>query len=475
MNQENNVPLCVDLDGTLVHGDLLWESLFLLLRRNPLYFLLAPVWLLRGKATLKAELAKRITFDPEILPYNREFLLWLRQQKERGRAIWLCTASNHLLANRVADHLRIFDGIVASSDTVNVAGATKADLLAEKFGVGRFDYCGNHRVDLAIWKLSKNGIVVCGTEALGRKAAMVTRIAATFPRRRGMTGPALRALRLHQWAKNALLFVPLVAAHRLNDPVAVGRALQAFLTFCLCASAVYLINDMLDLEADRQHARKRTRALACGDLSVPQGLGLVAALLIGSAALATALSGPFTLGLGLYFAVTLAYSLGLKRIVLVDTLTLAALYTVRIIAGALAVDVALSFWLLQFSIFLFFSLALAKRYAEMDEVLHQGGEYAEGRGYHVEDLPLLLGFGAASGYLSVLVLGLYINSPAVESLYRHPYFIWLLCALLLFWISHIWFKTYHKAMHDDPVVFALTDRTSLVVGALAALVVWMAI
>lgn len=475
MQTDTHIPIAVDLDGTLIRSDLLLETFLLLIKRNPLYLLLIPFWLLKGKAALKSEIARRVTLNPAALPYNLKFLQWLQQQREAGRGLWLCTASNERLAHAVAEHLNIFQGVLASTDDTNLSGRTKARHLVEKFGDKGFDYCGNHRVDLAIWKVSRNAVVVNAGEPLKNAAQALTEVHAVFPDSGSLPRAILKALRLHQWAKNILVFVPLAAAHKLGDALSAQQALLGFLAFGLCASSVYLLNDMLDLEADRQHPRKCKRPFASGDLPLLLGFALIPLLLLGTVLLAASLPATFWLVLAGYYVLTVAYSFGLKRVVLVDTITLAALYTVRIVAGAIAISVPLSFWLLLFAVFLFFSLALVKRYAELDALQRQGKLKAAGRGYHIEDLPILHSLGAAAGYLCVLVLALYINSPAVTSLYRHPEAIWFLCVLLLYWISRVWLQAHRGKMHDDPVVFALKDKASLSIGALAAITVLLAV
>jgi 4-hydroxybenzoate polyprenyltransferase/phosphoserine phosphatase len=465
------VPLCVDLDGTLILSDLLLESMLLLIKRNPLYLLRIPFWLLRGKAALKAEIAARVSVNPAALPYNRELIEWLRSELGAGRRLWLCTAANERLAQDVAGHLGFFEGVIASDRSTNVAGARKASRLVERFGERGFDYCGNERRDLAIWRHANGAIVIRGGASLEREAAQNAPVLRSFPSRVKGLRALVRALRPHQWAKNALILVPLLAAHIAGHPRALTAGLLAVVAFCLCASSVYILNDLLDLEADRAHQRKSKRPFAAGDLSILVGLSLAPMLLILAALIALFLPAKFQLVFASYYLLTLAYSFALKGRVLIDAMTLAGLYTLRIIAGAAAVAVALSFWLLLFSIFLFLSLAFVKRFAELDSLRRQQRLRAEGRGYHVEDLPLLQSLGIASGYLSVLVLALYINSPAIEGLYRRPKFVWMLCVLMLYWISRVWMKAQRGSMHDDPVVFALKDRVSLVVGLLAVITV----
>ncbi len=476
MKQEFGLPpLCVDLDGTLIHSDLLLETLLLLLKRNPFYFFLLPVWLLNGKAELKAKIAKRIVFNPAALPYNHLFLGWLQNQSYAERDVWLCTASNYRLAYPVAEYLQIFSGVLASTDDTNLSGSIKAKQLIEKFGEKGFDYCGNHRVDLAVWQVSQSAIVVNCSDRLTRDIGGVADIGAIFPKPSGILRSMLKALRPHHWAKNLLVFVPLAAAHKISEGISVEYALLAFLAFNLCASSVYLLNDLLDLEADRQHPRKCRRPFASGDLPLCVGFMLIPLLLLGAALSAMHLPARFLVVLGGYYALTISYSLSLKRIVLVDIITLAELYSARIVAGAMAINVRLSVWLLLFSFFLFLSLALLKRYAELDDVRRQGKLKAAGRGYHIKDLPILHGFGTASGYFCVLILVLYIHSPAINALYRHPQFLEFLCLLLPYWISRVWLKAYRGAMHDDPVIFAMKDRISLLILVFSAITICLAV
>jgi 4-hydroxybenzoate polyprenyltransferase/phosphoserine phosphatase len=469
-------PLCIDLDGTLIRSDLLLESLLLLLKRNALYLFAAGFWLLRGgKAGLKAEIAARVTVNPAALPYNKELLAWLKSERAQGRELWLCTAANEKLAHAVAEHLGLFSGVLASDQSNNIAGQRKADELVERFGHGGFDYCGNERRDLAIWLCARGAIVVNGTPALERQAGATVTVVRTFPSSGRRLRAVVRALRPHQWAKNVLVLVPLFAAHRLGDLEALTDAVLGLIAFCLCASSVYLLNDMLDLEADRAHPRKCKRPFAAGDLSLSTGFALVPGLLAGAVLIAAFLPGKFQIWLAAYYFLTAAYSFALKRLLLIDAVALAGLYTLRIIAGAGAATVALSFWLLLFSVFLFLSLAFVKRYAELDSLRRQQRLQAVGRGYHVEDLAVLQTFGAAAGYLSVLVLALYINSPDIQPLYHRPKLIWTLCVLMLYWISRVWMTAHRGAMHDDPVVYALRDRVSLGLGLIAAVTIALAI
>lgn len=468
-------PLCVDLDGTLVKTDLLHESLIALARGNPLRLLLAMTWLLKGKAHFKAQLAQRTEIDVEVLPYQTDFLDYLRNQKASGRELVLATASHIKPASAVARHLALFDRVLATQDGHNLSGINKQQALVQTFGERGFDYAGNAAVDLKVWAHARKAVVVAASPRLARQAAQLTEVDSVFaaspPRGRAL----LRALRPHQWLKNLLILVPLLASHRVAElPLLLNTGL-AFLAFCLCASSVYLVNDLLDLPADRRHHRKKSRPFAAGDASLLTGSLLALGLLTLAFAVAISVSPLFLMVLSSYYVLTLLYSFRLKQVAMLDVVVLAALYTLRIIAGAAAIAISPSFWLLSFSMFLFLSLAMVKRYAELETLGHQGGTTLQRRGYRLEDQALVRSQGAASGYLSVLVLALYINSEAGAALYREPRFIWLLCPLLLYWIGHIWFKAYRDEMHDDPLVFATRDWTSRGIAVASALVIASAI
>jgi 4-hydroxybenzoate polyprenyltransferase len=287
--------------------------------------------------------------------------------------------------------------------------------------------------------------------------------------------PILHALRPYQWAKNLLLAVPLLAAHRVGDVGALAAVLLGLVSFSFCASSMYVLNDLLDLDSDRTHPRKSTRPFASGELSVASGLALSPALLAVGVAISFTLPMRFQVALAAYCALALAYCFVLKRFPLLDALALTGLYVLRIIAGAGAATVPLSFWMLLFSVFLFLSLAFVKRYAELEALRRQQRLQSLSRGYSIEDLPILLIFGTAAGYLSVLVLAFYINSPEIQALYHHPKAVWMLCVLVLYWISRVWMTAHHGGMHDDPLLFALGDRVSLGLGVLAAITVILAI
>ena len=465
-------PLCVDLDGTLIRSDLSLESLLAALRASPSLLLRAPLMLADGRAALKSALAERADIDPAHLPYNKDVVAFLVKQRASGRRIVLASASHRRLVEAVAGYLGLFDMVEATDDQINLKGAHKASRLVARFGERGFDYIGDSVADTPVWQRARHVLVV-GPHRMGAVligAEPPVRFATEGPRMRDILG----ALRLYQWVKNLLVFVVLVAAHAFSDAHLWAQAGLAFLAFGLCASSVYIVNDLLDLQLDRAHSRKRQRPFAAGRLSLKIGLSL-APVLLGAAAVVAAFLPPlFTLVLGTYYITTCAYSLWLKRVVLVDVFALASLYTLRLIAGAAAVGIEPSFWLLAFSMFLFLSLAMVKRYAEVVEVRGVDGAVAAGRGYSVVDLEVLASLGSCSAFAAVLVLALYINSEAVASLYRLPQAIWLLCPLLLYWLSRLWIGARRGKIDDDPIVFALRDRVSRLVIALSCLVFLLA-
>ena len=477
MSDTTRLPLAVDMDGTLVHSDTLWEACLRLLAERPWMALLLPFWLLGGKAAFKQRLAQHLQLDPQTLPYNQPLLEFLQAEKQRGRPLWLVTASHHQTAEAVADYIGLFDGVLASDAGHNLSGSRKAARLVEQFGKQGFVYAANAAIDLKIWRHAAGSIVVNGGPGLTRRAEQLTRLERTFPR----PGAAdtfktlLRAMRLHQWSKNALVFVPLILAHRWGESSLVLTSLLAFLAFGCAASAIYLVNDLIDLEADRLHHEKRHRPFAAGLLPLSWGIAMIPVLLLIAYALASTIGGSFTLVMTIYLLLTTAYSLFLKPVALLDVLALTSLYTLRIIAGAVAISVPLSYWLLAFSMFIFFSLALSKRFSELYNLKQKPEGKQTTRGYHTEDLPMVSLFGISSGYMSVLIMVLYIDDLQADSLYDHPLWLWPVAIAVLYWISRIWLLAHRGELHEDPVLFAIHDRTSYLVALLVAICLLLAL
>ncbi|KAA0576933.1 UbiA family prenyltransferase [Azospirillum sp. B21] len=464
-------PLFVDLDGTLLRTDLLYESLFGLIKARPWTALLVPVWLAGGKARLKAELARRVDIDPAGLVYNQAVLERLQAERERGRRLVLATAAHHRYADAIARHLGLFDQVLASSDTVNLKSERKLEAIRAQVPFGAFDYIGNDEADYAVWRAARRGIAVDASAAVVRHAATLCPIETIATPRRPRLLLILKALRLHQWLKNLLVFVPLLAGQKLGEIGPALQAVAAFLAFGLCASSIYVLNDLLDLPADRRHPRKCRRPFAAGDLPLDLGLSLIPGLLLASLVLSVLTLPPlFLAALATYAASSLFYNLFAKNRVIWDVMLLAGLYSLRVLGGATATAIVPSFWLLAFSMFLFLSLAMVKRYSEMDSMVKLGLGQAEGRGYLTADMPVLQSIGVSAGFLSVLVMALYINSPEVGRVYDQPQVLWIICPLLLFWIGRVWLQTHRGLMHDDPVVFAARDKWSLAIGLVCAVV-----
>ena len=469
-------PLVIDLDGTLVRSDLLIESALAFVKSTPIFMFVLIKWLLTGKAGLKENLAKVVKLDVTRLPYDNSVIAFVEEERRTGRKIVLATASHQIYANQIAEHLKLFDQVYATDGTVNLSSHRKRDLLIDKFGVEGFDYMGNSNDDVPIWKVANRAYVVNPERGVESKANSLGNVEQVFY----STGNAFKLwagqLRFHQWVKNCLLFVPLLASHQVSDISLLFNGVVAFISFGLCASSVYLLNDLLDLEDDRHHVKKRQRPFASGALSIKSGL-LVTPVLLSVSFVSAYLLLPwkFIVALLVYYILTLSYSMYLKRVVMLDVITLAMLYTLRIIAGTFAFGIAMTFWMLTFSMFIFLSLAFVKRYAELMDARIEGKEdKTRGRDYYPSDLEMVSSLGASSGYISVMVLALYIQDNTTVALYTNPQIIWLACPVLLFWVSRVWLLTHRGHMHDDPIVFAMKDRVSLFVGALFGSIFWFA-
>jgi len=472
----SSIPLVIDLDGTLIKTDLLVEAALDFVRSQPLMAWKMPLWLREGKANLKEKLTHYHNVDAEHLPYNENVISLIERERAKGRKIILATASHRFYAQQIFDHLKIFDDVLATDDAVNLAGENKRDRLIELFGSGGFDYVGNSNDDLPVWKVSRRAYVIDPSNRLLSRVKKNNDDVELISTNSAPFVTWLKALRIHQWLKNILVFVPLAASHQMENFGAMGCNAIAFILFGLCASSVYVLNDLLDLKDDRRHSRKRDRAFASGKISIKMGLLMCPLLLVLSF-----LGGfwllpqGFSMAMAIYYIITLAYSVGLKKIIVIDVIVLALLYTIRIIAGAFAFDLLPSFWMLAFSMFFFLSLALVKRYAELMDA-RRAGKRAKtgGRGYYPGDLEMLASLGASSGYLSIVVLAFYIQDPATTALYRFPQVIWLACPVALFWVSRIWVLTHRGAMHEDPVIFAIKDKASWLVGILCLAIFWAA-
>jgi 4-hydroxybenzoate polyprenyltransferase len=464
-------PLCVDLDGALIRCDALAEGLLTLVSRPHLLGRLP--WRTAERAELKRQVGLHCNLKPETLPYNTELLTFLRQEKMKGRRLILATAADSRNAHAIADHVGLFDEVVASDGRRNLKGAAKAKELVGRYGHKGFDYVGNSRTDLAVWGEAAGIFLVNASSSVTRLARKIGPVLGEFDPPSAIVPTALRAMRPYQWVKNLLVFVPIIASRSFLDLPALIASVCLFASFCVAASSIYLINDLCDVEADRAHPRKCRRPIASGDLPPATAAALAGALLSSGFALAFA-TGTAAI-LAVYVFVSVSYSLFFKKYPLVDVFILASLYTLRIIAGGIASGHHTTLWLLAFSGFTFLSLALLKRTSEMIKLRAGRREaVATRRGYRLEDTPLLEMFGIASAFASSVVLALFVGSSAAAEPYQSSEILWGIVPLILFWQMRLWLSTERGSMHDDPIVYASKDWVSWIVAASTIAVVLLA-
>lgn len=462
-------PLVVDLDGTLLRTDSLYECSSKFILSHPLNFFIILSWLWKGIAYLKTKLFTHTHLDPTCLPFNQALLAWIKKQKQSGRRIILATATHEAFAKQISKHTGLFDLVLASSDSTNLKGIKKRDALVGLFGKRGFDYVGNSYADIPIWLAARKSYVVSSSQKFIVYLKNIINIEYAFPSRSvSMILTIAKVLRLHQWIKNILIFLPLFAAQKFTDVTSVKQCFISFFLFGLTASSVYILNDISDIEDDRHHKYKRNRPFAAGDANLISGWIAWPCILIVAFSLSLIyFSWFFLIVLASYFIITLAYSFLLKKIAMLDVITLASLYTLRIIAGGASIDIDVTFWLLAFSIFVFLSLAFIKRYSEiMDSHILSPKKPIRGRGYNPQDLQLVSTMGITSGYLSILILALYIQDPQTIRLYSSPQFVWLACPILLYWITYLWLLAHRGLMHQDPLLFAIQDKVSWIAGVL---------
>ena len=465
--RESKPALCVDLDGTLIRGNLLWECILALVKTRPATLLLLPFWLFRGPAFLKRQLANRVHLDPARLSYRQRVIDLLRQERLASRQIALVTAADQDLARPVAEYLGLFDWVYGSDGHRNLKGASKAAFLAEHFGSSGFDYVGDSAADLHVWRQARGAYVVGSPDRVA-EASAVTAIKGHILESHASLRTWVDALRGYHWAKNLLLFLPLTLAHNLAiDPIL--RTLAGFVLYGFCASGLYILNDLLDLHSDREHPWKKERPLAAGDISIPAGLFASLALIGAALGLGFLLQPRFGLVLLGYAVLTMAYSLYLKKVALLDVFVLSSFYSFRILAGAMISATPLSQWFLAFSLFFFLSLAMAKRYSELLHANNLVSSGNSGRGYRIDDRELLLALGVGSCFAAVVILSLYVHSQEVRVLYLSPEYLFLVCPIVLYWLSRTWLQAHRGELREDPVTLAIRDPVSYVVALVSAL------
>jgi 4-hydroxybenzoate polyprenyltransferase/phosphoserine phosphatase len=464
-------PLVVDLDGTLIRSDLLIEAAFSELSRRPHAILGMIGALSASKASLKHSLSEQKDFDPALLPYDPEVLRVIREASDAGRAVYLASASHHRLVSAVAAHLDVFTGWFASDEVTNCAGAVKAEKLVAAFGERGFDYIGNDAADLPVWKRAAKAYAIRTPVKVARRLTEHSDDVEYLSHAKPTWRTWAKLLRVHQYAKNGLVFVPLLTNH-LFDVASVLQSLWAAIAFSLCASSVYLLNDLVDLQDDRGHRTKRNRPLACGNIALSHALLAIPVLFLLSLAVAASISVNFLATLVAYFALTTAYSFFLKRMMILDVVTLAGLYTMRVVGGAVALSIWVSPWLLAFMMSWFLSLALVKRFVELKARREANLPDSKSRDYRNADLGMVGALAAAAGLNALTLFALYISTDSVQALYTYPALLWLVAPILAYWIARVLMLAHRGMMHDDPVVFALKDKVSLAtLGIVGAFVV----
>jgi 4-hydroxybenzoate polyprenyltransferase len=456
---ELNRPLVVDLDGTLIHTDLLLEAILLLFRKNPFYIFLCLIWILKGRAYLKSKVFQKIHIPYELLPFNHNLIEFLKSEHDTGRKLILATASPSTAAAEIVRIHSFFDEVFGSNEAINLKGHKKRLLLDQHFGKGNYDYIGNSNSDLKIFESAHFTYLVNPSKALENRTRKISDLKHVWKTESSMWN-IFRSIRVYQWVKNLLIFVPLVTSHTFNSLNHISNALIGFIAFCLLASAGYIINDLFDLNSDRTHPQKSNRPFASGKVSISTAFIVFIFLFTAGFLAAFTLGYVFFIIALIYLTTSVNYSLFLKKIALYDVFILALLYSIRIFAGAVAIKVQLSFWLIAFSTFIFLSLAFIKRFSELIQISNEQNLSKRGRQYHKGDLSILQTMGIASGFLSVVVFSLYINSSEVVKLYSQPKILWAISLVFLFWISRIWLLTIRGEVDEDPIVFAIKDKTS---------------
>jgi 4-hydroxybenzoate polyprenyltransferase len=457
--------LIVDLDHTLIRTDMLFETLWAALSQHWLNLVAIVSASGSGRANLKSKLAELGPVPPEELPYNKSVLDLIGSWKDDGGQVILVSATDQVIVSKISIYLGVFDAAYGSNGHTNLKGVNKANFLLSRFPDG-FAYVGDSQADLDIWQNANLAITVDASASVRAHVdALDVKAKHLDTREVPVTKALLKAIRPHQWIKNALVFLPMVLSHNWSASI-FGTTLLAFIAFCLIASSVYLLNDLLDLSADRSHPRKRLRPFAAGALPLAWGSALAPGLLFLGIVLSAMVGWQFFGIVLIYYILTTLYSFSLKRKLIVDIFALAGLYTIRIVAGGVATDITLSVWLLAFSIFFFFSLAAVKRQSELKSSEVADREQAYGRSYLTTDLPIVSQMAISAGYVAVLISALYLNSDIDRTLYANPTPLWGICLVLLYWISRLVMISHRGWMHDDPVVFAVTDRNSWICAAL---------
>jgi 4-hydroxybenzoate polyprenyltransferase len=454
--------LYVDLDGTFIKSDMLLESCLAAIKEKPYLIFMLLVWLTKGRSYLKAKLAEHSSFNVTTIPLNRQTSAFITDQKGKGRRIILATASNEDIAQKFVDAYPIFDGFLASTPIHNLKGACKLEEILKVSA--DFSYMGNSSEDFVLFEKAQESYLVNPTKAAVKlnNGDFVIKKVLDYDPSLPKFKVWFKQLRIHQWIKNVLIFVPILISNQFTDLALLTSTIIGFICFGMLASSTYILNDLVDLESDREHPRKCKRPLACCELSILDGTYVASILFVVAMLGALAISIDFFLVLLMYLVLTVSYSLKLKRYFAMDVIALASLYTIRIFAGAAILGVTVSFWLLSFSMFIFLSLALVKRCAELVALQSTEKENVSGRDYNVGDLTVFTSFGVTASMLAILMYCFYMNSDILSNQYQEPELLWLSLPAFGYWLMRMWVKTIRGEMHDDPIVYSLRDKGSLV-------------
>lgn len=451
--------LVVDLDGTLLRSDLLLESFWSAIGNNWLVIFSVFAALRRGRGTLKECLAKAASIDAATLPYDDQVLAYVEKWRQTGHGVVLVTGSHQIFADQIASHLGIFDEAHGSDGQRNLTAGVKAEFVVQKYGAAKFAYIGDAAADLPVWQHAAEAITVNASTSLRARVEDICASTLHLKTAPKAAKAYLEALRPHQWVKNTLVFVPMLAAHQLTVSTLLSTVF-AFFCFSLIASSIYAFNDLVDLSSDRAHPRKRLRPFAFGRVPLLHGTLMGIAMLASGVLLSALVGSSFLVVILCYFAVTTGYTLFCKHHAFIDICVLAGLYIARIFAGGAATEIEISDWLMLFSASIFLSLGAVKRQAEIVDIAARGMVSAKGRGYRITDLPIVSMVAIGAGYMAVILLALYVNSSEVVDLYARPEALWGVSAVILFWITRMAMIANRGDMHDDPIIFAIRDKVS---------------
>jgi len=464
-NKNNNqFPICVDLDGTLMRTDSFVEMLISFVRSNPFRLIKVAYFLIsRGKGYTKSKLAENTGVSEKLLPFHSEFLKFLIDQKKQNRRLILTTGSSEIFAKKVSDHLGIFDQVIASTSKINMIGKKKLKAVHSLLGGKPFAYAGNSHQDIPLWLAAEEQFFVNTPARIKRKVLKKkNRLKQEFKSVPFSLSNFFKAIRIHQWTKNLLIFVPLITAHSF-DLDSFKICFLSFLAFGLCASSSYIFNDILDIQFDRLSKSKSARPFANGEFSIKFGVLLIILLFVGAIAFSTLVSINLGYLLLIYFLSSVLYSVYFKPFAIVDLIFLASFFTFRVFVGIVVLEVSFSIWLINFCFLTFFGLAACKRYTEISR---NGKSKLPGRNYEFSDQTFLMNLGLASCFTALVIFLLFIDHLNLTDTYSNPQFLWGIFPILLFWFSRIWWLNVKDKLDEDPLIFAIRDIPSILVAVL---------